>query len=789
MIKNYVKIFFRNLRKQKVYSSINILGLSVGFAIFILVLALFDFNLSFDSFHKNPDRIYLLIFQTVSSNGSSQKDAYSRLPLANLLAQKFPEIESATTERRYFRNVFRYQDKIFYERGVLFADTNFLRIFNFPVVAGDRESPLSRPNSVVLTESTARKYFGAENPIGKMLTTDLQEAGLTVTAVIKDCPPNSTNQFDLLVSLPGGYNDDWGISGSTYTFLKLKKGASASLLESQFPAFVNESIPVLRDTRTRLSLLPLNDIHLRSTHMNLGFSNVTPVIQYYLILAIAIGLLVVVSINFMILSTSRYSNRAKEVGIRKVVGAGRRQFIIQYIGESMITALIALPLAAVIFEIVGPGFTAIVGGGTELSLTRNFTVLIIVLLVTLVVGLVSGVYPAFFLSSFQPASIFKTPIAGKKSRITFRKALVVFQFALTFVMITATLLLMKQLNMLSKIDLGYDRDNIVAIPCTFEMKDKFDVLEKELKQNPDIAMVADGHVLPFGGGYRKAKMRVEGMDEKSSEGIDYYPCGNNFVQILNIRITQGRSFSKEFNDSNSVIVSQGFVRHFHLDNPVGKKIILDAGGGQKTIIGVAKDFHFPHVFFKKAPAVLYFQPSEPFYVFVKTVESPDDGTIKFIHAKWDKIAPSLPFDPFVLANEFQAQLRNSTKSIEIFEWISVVSVLIASLGLFALASFTAEKRTKEIGVRKVLGASFGTIIYLLMSEFLLIVAVGDLIGLPFAYYLSNYLVNIAWVYKTDVGGVLFVATAGVSFVAALSAVGVQSIKSARANPVESLRYE
>jgi len=789
MFKNYVKIFIRNIQKQKIYSFINIFGLSAGLAVFILVLTVFNYHLSFDSFNKDPERIYLLIFETGSSSGSSQKDAYSRLPLAHLIVQKFPEVECATTERQYFRNTFRYQDRKFYERGILFADTNFLKIFNFPVMAGDKEAPLSRPNSVVLTKSTASKYFGDENPIGKMLMTDFNDAGLTVTAVIEDCPPNSSNQFDVLVSLPSGYYDDWGIAGSAHTFLKLKDGKSAASLASKFPAFIDEYAPSLRDAKTRLSLLPLRDLHLRSMDINSGFNNVTPIIQYYLILAIAIGLLVVVSINFMILSTSRYSSRAKEVGIRKVIGAVRRQLIIQYIGESMIMALIALPLAFGIFEIVRPGFIAMVGGGVEMSLTNNPAVLILVFVVTLLVGFVSGIYPAFFLSSFQAASIFKSQQVSGKGRINFRKALVVSQFALTFTMITATLLLMKQLNMLSKISLGYDRENIITIPCTFEMRDKFDVLEKELMQNPNIAMVADGHVLPFGGGYRKAKMRLEGTDEKSLEGIDYYPCGYNFVEVLNIKIAQGRTFSREFNDSNSVIVSEGFVRHFRLDTPIGKKIILDAGGDEKTIIGVAEDFHFPHVFLKKAPAVLYFQPSEPFYVFVKTVGTPDDGTINFVRAKWNKIATDLPFDYFILENEFQDQLRTSTKSLAIFESISVFSVLIASLGLFALASFTAEKRTKEIGVRKVLGASSGNITYLLMSEFLLIVAIADLIALPFAYYASEYLTSFAWVYRTDVNASLFLAATTVSIIAALAAVGMQSIKSARANPVKSLRYE
>ena len=788
MIGNYAKIFIRNIKKQKVYSFINIFGLSVGLTVFILAVALFDFHLGFDSFHEHPERIYLVASEHRSSNGATQKAAYSYTPLAGMLVQKFPEVESATTIRQYFRNVFRYKDRKFYEKGVLFADTNFLRMFNYPVIAGDHVSPLSRPNSVILTESTSRKYFGDENPIGKMLTTDFGDAGLVVTAVINDCPPNSSIQFDDVVSLPLNYASDWGISGSTYTFVKLKKDARPAELEHRLPDFVHEQVPILRDASTTLSLFPLQDIHLRSMDIGSGF-RVTPIIQYHLILGIALGLLIIVSINFMILSTSRYSNRAKEVGIRKAIGAERRQLIVQYIGESTITALIALPLAIVMFEIIKPAFIAIVGGGVELSLAQNPAVLLIVLGVTVFVGLVSGIYPAFFLSSFQAVSIFRIQkVAGKKG-INFRKALIVLQFALTFMMIAATILLMKQLGMLSQVYLGYERDNIIAIPCNFEIKDKFDVLEKQLKQNPEVAMVADGRVLPFGGGYRQAKMRVEGMDEKSSEGIDYYPCGRNFVEILNIKLARGRSFSTQFNDSNSVIVSEGAAKHFNLDNPLGKKIILDDGSKQQTIIGVAKDFHFPHVFLQKAPAVLYYLPSGPFYVFVKTVGNPNDSIVDFVRATWNATVPTLPFDYFILEDQFQDQLRSSTKSVEVFEFISVVSVLIASLGLFALASFTAERRTKEIGVRKVLGASFADVTSLLVSEFLLIVVVADLIALPFAYVLSEYLVNVAWVYKTDVNFWQFLIAVVASLLAALSAVGVQSMKSARANPVEALRYE
>ncbi|HTY37462.1 MAG TPA: ABC transporter permease [Bacteroidota bacterium] len=788
MLKNYLRIYIRSIRKQKAYSLITILGLAIGLSVFILVLTIFDFNLSFDTFHKDPERIYLVTTTYMATDGSTQRDAYSRLPLANLLSEKYPEIEHASTERRYFRNTFRYQDKKFYEKGVLFADTSFLKIFNYPVIAGDAESPLAHPHSVVLTESASKRYFGDENPVGKMLTNDFGDDAFNVTAVIKDCPFNCSNPFDILVAMPSGYDQDWGIQGNTYTFLKLKAGASAALLESKFPAFIDEQVPILRDARARMSLLPMMDIHLRSMDINSGFS-ITPIFQYYLVLAIAVGLLIVVSINFMILSTSRYNNRAKEVGIRKAVGAARGQLIAQYIGESMLTALIALPVAIVLFEMIRPGFIAIVGGGIELSLTQNPLVFAIIIGVTLCVGFSSGIYPAFFLSSFQPASIIRIQSTSGKNKINLRKLLILSQFSLTFVMITATLLLMKQLNMMSRIYLGYDRENILAIPCTFAMGDKFDVFEKELKGHPNITMVANARFLPFGGGYRKDQMRVAGMDEKSAESIDSYPCGRNFIEILNIKIIEGRSFSREFNDSNSVIVSEGAARHFHLTHPVGEKLYFDSKHETKTIVGVARDFHFPHVFLKKVPAVLFSQPLQPFYVFVKTSEKPDDQTLGFIRSKWNEVAPELPFDYFMLDNQFQDQLRSSSKSLEIFGSISVICMIVASLGLFALASFTAEKRTKEIGIRKVLGASFANITFMLLSEFILIVVVADFVALPFAYFLSRYLVTIGWVYRTDIGLSLFAATAVASIIAALSAVLVQSVRSARANPVEALRYE
>ncbi len=787
MFKNYLLTTLRNLKKHKLYSGINIFGLSVGLTIFILAATFFSFHLSFDTFHKDSERIYVVSAERSPGNGVHQKDFYTHMPLANLMQQNFPEIESATLFRVHFREIFRYKETVLYENNVLFTEPNFFKVFTYLVIEGDKENPLAEPHSVVLTESAAKKYFGEENPIGKILEASIGETPLLVTAIVKDCPLNSSKRFNVLVSLPENYMKDWRIAGSTYTFVKLKPGVNAGLLESKFPSFVEEFVPLQKESKVSLSLFPLEDIHLRSMGINSGF-DVTPIFQFYLVVGIAVGLLIIVAINFMVLSTSRFSNRAKEVGVRKVIGANKGQLICQYIGESVTLALLALLLAFLLFELIRSAFIAMIGD-LELIFWQNPLVLLITVCVTLLVGVVSGIYPAFFLSSFEPNLIFKNQFTTRISGAKFRKGLVTFQFALAFIMIAFTLAGMKQLDMLAKVDLGYSRKNIITIPVNNAFYKKFDVLERELKQNPDIAMVASAHVLPFSWG-RQDKMRPEGTGKNETESIYSYPCGYNFIEAIDIKIVNGRSFSREFNDNNSMIITEETARHFGWDDPIGKVMIFDdRGEARKTIIGVAKDFHFPHVFIKKAPAVLFFLPEKPFYVYIKTVVKPDDNTIDFIRQTWVKVASDLPFEYSILDYAFEENLRSTTKTMEIFKYIAGISVFVACLGLFALASYTAERRTKEIGVRKVLGASVNKITSMLIYEFLLLVAVSNIAALPLAYFSSNYLINVGWIYKTDLSVSLFIIAVIVSVFSALLAISVQAIKAALANPVETLRYE
>jgi putative ABC transport system permease protein len=787
MFKNYLLIALRNLKRQKLYSSINIFGLSVGLTIFILAVTFFSFHFGFDTFHKDSERIYVISTERNPGNRRSQKDFYTHLPLANLMQQNFPEVETATVFRVHFREIFRYQKTVLYENNVLFTEPNFFKVFTYPIIEGDKENPLAQPHSAVLTESAAKKYFGDENPIGKMLEAGFSETPLIVTAIVKNCPFNSSKPFNVLVSLPENYKNDWRFAGGTYTFVKLKPDVQPNQLVAKFPAFIKKFVPLQKESKVSLSLFPLQDIHLKSMGINSGF-NVTPMFQFYLIIGIAVGLLIIVVINFVILSTSRYSNRAKEVGVRKVIGANKGHLICQYIGESVILALLALVLAFVLFELIRPVFIAMIGD-VDLNFWHNPSVLLIAVCVTIIVGVVSGIYPAFFLSAFKPILILKNQFTARKSGVKFRKGLVTFQFALAFIMIAFTLTGMKQLDMLGKVDLGYNRKNIITIPVNNKFSSKFDVLERELKQNPNISVVASAHILPFAWG-RQDKIRPEGASKDETENIYSYPCGYNFIEAIDIKIVKGRSFSREFNDENSMIITEETAKHFGWNDPIGKVIIYnERGEARKTIIGVAKDFHFAHVFQRKAPAVIFYLPEQPFYVYIKTVAKPDNKTIEFIREVWSRILPELPFEYSILDYAFEENLRSTTKTMEIFKYIAGISVFIACLGLFALASYTAERRTKEIGIRKVLGASVNKITGSLLSEFLVLVVVANIMALPIAYYLSSYLINVGWIYKTNLNASLFIFAAIVSIISALLAIGIQSVKAALANPVEALRYE
>ncbi len=788
MLKNYLKISLRNIQRNRLFSFVNVFGLSAGLTIFFLFSSLFMFHLSFDQYHADSEQIYLITTERTLDNGSEELDAYTYLPLAHLMKENLPEVKNATVFRKYFKEIFKHKDKTIYEDQVLHVDPDFLSVFNFPVIKGDKNTPLSTPNSVVLTQSTAHRYFGDQDPIGKIITAEKDKRELMVTAITRDCPVNSSFKFDVLISLPDSHTVDWNRWGSTYTFIRINKYISADTLEGKLAGFIEDYLPMVKESKTRLHIFPLENLHLKSDHIESGFY-VQPIFQYHWILGIAAGLLIIVTANLVILSTSKYSYRTKEAAVRKVIGASRKQLIQQYLTESMILSVITFPVSVLLFDLIHPTFTSVIGEEMVLPFNDHPELLLWGFVFTVLIGLLSGIYPAFFLSSFKPLSTLKGKISHSTKGFDFSKGMVVFQFALSFVMILFTLVSMKQINLVSKVNLGYNRENLIIIAVNSDFHKKLEVVENELISYPGISMVATGHVLPFSW-ERQEKMRPKGWDIQSSENILSYPCGYNFIEALEMKVIAGRSFSKSFNDEHSMIISESAAEYFGWDEPIGKTMILDDRGAREMkVIGVLEDFHFSHVFYRQAPSVIYLLPQEPYYFYIKTAGTPDDALISAIKETWEKFVPETPFEYSTVEDAFATNLKNTLKSFELIKYTAVMSVFIACLGLYALCAFSVEKRTKEIGIRKSLGASIEGILKLLISNLVKLVALAILLALPVAYYLSSYLITMGWVHRVELSIGIFASAMLVSITSALIAVVGKSYVAAKTNPVDSLRHE
>ncbi len=788
MFKNYLKIVARNLVRHKTYSLINIFGLAVGLAVFILAALYVDFHFGFDRFHKDGDRIYTVFSATPSGNVGERHGAWMPIPLLPLLNREFPEIEDAVRLISLDRPVLRYGDKKFQENAVRLVDKNFFSFFSFQMTAGKPGTALASPNSVVITESTARKYFGGADPMGKVLQLDYysyRDIKLKVTGVTKDVPADSSIRYDFLISISGAFTfvKNWDTAATA--FLRLKKGTDPHQLEAKFPSFVEKHFPRLADRRGRLYLFALTDIHLGTVNILSPYRSM-PVAPFYMVLAVAVILLLVVCINLMNLFTSRYMTRAKEVGIRKAVGAHRYQLVKQFLGESVFLTFVALPLGMVFYEIMRPGFLALLGSEMDISLWRSPMVLAGLLGVTLVVGITAGSYPAFFLSAFKPIFALKKTlnIGTKGSRA--RKILVVTQFAMSVILIVFSLVIVRQFNLLLRTDLGFDRENIVTLPFHREMRKSIEPMKEALLKHPEIVSVSASTWLPYDW-HVPVNVQPEGVSEEDARTMSGYPVGYDYIETIGMKIIEGRSYSRQFNDRDTFIVSQSAARQLEWDKPVGKSLMVN--GRKGVVIGVAADFHFNHLFFKKVPSLLYFMPNWCNWMLIKVSSPPGAGVKDYIEKQWDKFAGGFPFEFSMLAHRFEENFRETTRTAEIFKFVSFVSIFIACLGLFGLASHTVVRRTKEIGIRKTLGASAPNVVQMLIREFVKLVAIANIIALPAAYFLMEWFLDWAWVDRINLGAAIFVSAALVSLLSALVSVILQTLKAALANPVEALRYE
>lgn len=789
MIKNYIKIAWRNLIKYKIYSTITMSGLVLGLGIFILFALILYSQFIYDAFHKNADRIYSVVQVLPRGVEKEHHSAITPAPLKDTLLSEFPEIEKAA---RFFppgRMIVRYGDKLFYESRIRFVDADFLSIFSFKLLRGEAETALSEPYSIVLTESAATKYFGTDDPIGKRLMLN-NDFDVVATGVMEDIPDNSSIRFDFLVSFEtaGAMNirmDDWSVNKQA-TFLLLSDGVDPAVLNEKLSSLIPRFYPDSLESPKRLYLHSLADFHLNSYDIECYWS--AGHMSQIGLWIVAVLILIIACINFMNLSTARYATRANEVGMRKVIGARRTQLIKQFLGESILMAFISLPVAILFSELARPGLIALLGGDMFIAPFWKFPgVIFLTLGVTLFTGFLAGSYPAFYVSAFQAVQVFKGRFFKGKRGSRFRKVLVVTQFAFSIILILMTVITMKQDNHNLNVDLGFDRTGIIAANLSREAIDKRDILKKELSQHTDIVAVSGAAALPIEWNTEQ-QVVPEGLDKDSALTMNTYAVDYGFIEMLGIEIRQGRSFSENFVDENNFIINETAAEQLQWANPIGKRLAI----GEKTgiIVGVTSDYHFKSIFLEKiSPAVFYLNPEALNYMYVK-VSSPDkiSAGIEDMKREWNMLVPDVPFEFETLDMAFE-EILSGDRTVELTGTLGLIAIFLSCLGLFGLSSYAVERRMKEIGIRKVLGASVSRIVQMLITDFMKLVIIANIIAIPIAYFSMYRLINFLYSYPITIGAGVFILCAGFSLLVAFITVSSQTIKSALADPADTLRYE
>ncbi len=781
MIKNYLITALRNLAKQKSYLLINVSGLAAGLALFILAMLYSDFNFSFDSFHTHSDSIYSL----VHIDKTGRHAMWAPAPMFRVIEEELPDINNFSRYMFGGEEVFRYGEMQFRETGVRFVDAPFLSMFTFKIIRGDAENPLDEPNEVVITESIAEKYFGEENPIGKSLLFN-ETLSLKVSAVTEKTPENSSISYNFLISA-ATLTPDTNWRNWCILFVQIPKGRDPVEYREPLTQIVQNHAPETPQKPVQIYLFPLERTFMRPEYIIANFSH-TPATQFYIITGVAIALLIVVCINFTSLATARYINRAREVGMRKVAGAQRSQLIGQFLGESVLLAFIALPVAIALFLLIRPFFLTFMRLDIPLSLLDNPRLIGSLLGVTLLLGLAAGSYPAFFLSAFRPANVLRHNLTSGAKGGMVRKILVVSQFTLSIVLIIFAIVVNRQFNFLMEVDLGYTKTNLLCVRMPPETRDRVEIFKNSLLEFPEIISACRSSYIPvdwssMGPGN---KIIPEGADEESFVWAKMYPAHYDFIETLQMPKLEGREFSRDHADQHSVIISESLANKLPWDDPLGKRLTTNGEFG--TVVGVVKDFHFKHVFYKKSPGLLYFSESAG-YVLARTASPLTQGTGAQLEETWRSLFPNVPIDYFLLEDYFVDLFKDTVKGKEFVAFFSIIAIFFSCLGLLALASYTIERKTREIAIRKVLGASIGNITGKLLLSFLLLVGCSNLFALPLAYFVSHKFLDWAWVYKISIAAEIFIFATMLSIITAILAVLSQSLKAAFANPVDAIKYE
>jgi len=811
MILNYIKTAYRSLLKNKGFTTINILGLSLGLVSCLLIIFYVVDELSYDRYNVNANRIYR-VNEDLKLGENNVLYAVCMPPLAQTLKNDFPYVENTLRLKNGGSRHVKKGNVSILEDKTAFADPSLFSVFTLPMISGSPATALTEPNSVVLTETTAKKYFNSTNVVGKTLTFD-DNNFYKVTGVIQDIPRQSHFNFDFFISmstLPDSRSTEW-LRSDYNTYVLFKSAADHKKLEAALPAFLNKysgtqmqeqlkmSMTAFEKSGSffRLNLTPLTDIHLKSNRSGELGANGT--IQYvYIFSAIALFILLIACVNFMNLSTARSSNRAREVGVRKVLGSGRKQLIAQFLTESILVTFAATVIAFIATQALLPVFNQLAGKDILINFQTLVWLIPALLVIVLVVGALAGSYPAFYLSAFNPVNVLKGKLSTGFKGSRLRSFLVVLQFSISIFLIIGTLVIYNQLSYIQNKDLGYNRNQVLIIQNTSELNNNnaAKIFKQEVKQLPGITDATLTGYLPTSKSKNTAIFfKDASFDQKKALFPQTWEVDEDYIKTLEMKMVSGRSFSSQMlTDSSGIIINESAAKFLGLKDPLNKPLYRSNGGKQDLsnskayhIIGVVKDFNFSSLRDVVSPVVLVMaQNTGSLSIRVSTNNLP--SLISQIQQKWNEVSPNIKMNFSFMDQDFDASYRAEQRMGTIFIVFTSLAIIIACLGLFGLAAYAAEQRTKEIGIRKVLGASVSAITTMLSIDFIKLVFIAIVISLPVGWFLMNkWLQDFA--YRESIHWWVLALAGTTAILIALITIGFQSIKAAMSNPVNSLKSE
>ena len=782
MIKNYIKIAFRNIQRHKGYSSINIAGLALGLTAVILILLLVQFEISFDKYHKNADRIYRVMR---GRQGSDRMSYLTQPPLALTLKAEFPEVESATRFYPAGKIHISFEEKNFFEAGFYFTDPETFDIFSFELMDGDPNKVFTDPYSVIISEAVAKKYFGNKNPIGKIISYK-SEHDFKITGVMKDLPDNSIFAVNFLAPfkttqiMDSFHNHESWRYSSYRTYFLLNKESNIQDLERKIPDLITKHFDEKTAKQIRFDFQPLTKIHLQSEQVKV----------IYLLSSVAILILIIACINYINLATACSTQRMKEIGIRKVIGAYRHQLIKQILGESILFSIIAFSLAIILVALLLPSFNVFVERNLIFNPVENLQFLSWLVVLLLFVSFVAGGYPAFAISTFNPMTTFRNRIAGSKGS-KLRNSLVVGQFLISITLIIATLIIKDQMHFIRNKDVGFAKDQILVIDIRDKrLKSNLESIKSELKRNLNILTVTSSIDLPNESG-AATRSDWSGRQQDKEQEIFINFIDYDYIDLYEIDIKQGRNFSKDFvsDTAGAFLLNETAIKEIGWEEPVGKEFKHFLGGRTGTVIGVVSDFHMLPLHQSIQPICLDLNPARANRILsIKIKDENIPKTIAYVQKTMAIFSPNYPFEYMFFDDVFDSSYKLDQKVESILTLFAVLAIFIACLGLLGLASFITIQRTKEIGVRKVVGASVSQIVNMLTKQIIKWVLIATVIAWPISYFVMNKWLQ-TFAYKTDINFVIFIIAAFAAIFISFFTVSYQSIKAAIDNPVKSLRYE